>query len=98
MLNNFIHMNLLFFSLPYLTIFGGAVAFTKKQFEKVGGFSNMYFGWGGEDDDLYARVVYHNYSVMRYPEEIARYRMISHKKDLNNPVNPKRYVFPNPQT
>ncbi|RTG80007.1 uncharacterized protein DC041_0007778 [Schistosoma bovis] len=41
----------------------------------------MYFGWGGEDDDLYARVVYHNYSVMRYPEEIARYRMISHKKD-----------------
>ncbi|CAH8648891.1 unnamed protein product [Schistosoma curassoni] len=78
------------YRLPYLTIFGGAVAFTKKQFEKVGGFSNMYFGWGGEDDDLYARVVYHNYSVMRYPEEIARYRMISHKKDLNNPVNPKR--------
>ncbi|CAH8629649.1 unnamed protein product [Schistosoma intercalatum] len=78
------------YRLPYLTIFGGAVAFTKKQFEKVGGFSNMYFGWGGEDDDLYARVVYHNYSVMRYPEEIARYRMISHNKDPSNPVNPKR--------
>ncbi|CAI2734801.1 unnamed protein product [Schistosoma spindalis] len=78
------------YRLPYLKIFGGAVAFTKKQFENVGGFSNMYFGWGGEDDDLYARVVYHNYSITRYPEEIARYRMISHKKDPNNPDNPER--------
>ncbi|CAH8675223.1 unnamed protein product [Schistosoma rodhaini] len=78
------------YRLPYLNIFGGAVAFTKEQFVKVGGFSNMYFGWGGEDDDLYARVVYHNYSIMRYPEEISRYKMISHKKDPDNPDNPKR--------
>ncbi|CAH8576850.1 unnamed protein product [Schistosoma turkestanicum] len=78
------------YRLPYLTIFGGVVAFTKEQFIKVGGFSNVYFGWGGEDDDLYARVVHHNYSIIRYPEEIARYKMISHKKDPNNPDNPER--------
>ncbi|KAH8864717.1 Beta-1,4-N-acetylgalactosaminyltransferase bre-4 [Schistosoma japonicum] len=83
------------YRLPYLAIFGGAVAFTEEQFVKVGGFSNKYFGWGGEDDDLYARVVYHNYSVIRYPEEIARYKMISHKKDPNNPDNPERHLWTN---
>ena len=43
------------FSLPYLSYFGGAVAFTPDQFWKVNGYSNLYFGWGGEDDDIVTR-------------------------------------------
>jgi len=35
---------------------GGVVAFSKHQFEKVNGFSNQFWGWGGEDDDLALRV------------------------------------------
>jgi hypothetical protein len=41
---------LIIFRLPYRTIFGGVSALTVKQIDSVNGFSNQYFGWGGEDD------------------------------------------------
>ena len=43
------------FRLPYESIFGGVGAFKKADFQKVNGFSNLFWGWGGEDDDLFAR-------------------------------------------
>lgn len=45
------------FRLPYPTNFGGVTAVTKEQFEAINGFSNIFYGWGGEDDDLYNRFV-----------------------------------------
>ena len=41
--------------LPYAKYFGGVSALSKEQVEKVNGNSNLYFGWGCEDDDLYYR-------------------------------------------
>ena len=48
-------VTLIFFRLPYASIFGGVGSFTKEQFENINGFSNKFWGWGGEDDDLYRR-------------------------------------------
>lgn len=45
------------FRLPYSTIFGGVSALTTDQFQKVNGFSNSFWGWGGEDDDMANRYV-----------------------------------------
>ena len=44
-----------FSSLPYQRLFGGAGSFTREHFELINGFSNEFWGWGGEDDDLYKR-------------------------------------------
>ncbi|ESO87263.1 hypothetical protein LOTGIDRAFT_107097, partial [Lottia gigantea] len=74
------------YKLPYNQIFGGASAMTKDQFELVNGFSNLYFGWGGEDDDMYNRIVHNKMNIIRFSSAVARYKMLSHAKDSPNPV------------
>lgn len=49
------HIFLKIFSIPYKNNFGGICAFTKEQFLRMNGFSNDYWGWGGEDDDAHNR-------------------------------------------
>lgn len=41
--------------LPYHEFFGGVSGLTVKQFKKINGFPNAFWGWGGEDDDLWNR-------------------------------------------
>ena len=38
--------------------FGGVNSFNIKDFERINGYPNNYWGWGGEDDELYDRVAY----------------------------------------
>ena len=43
--------------LPFNSYFGGITLFPIDQFEKINGFSNLYWGWGFEDDDLRYRCI-----------------------------------------
>jgi beta-1,4-galactosyltransferase 1 len=36
-------------------IFGGATSFRPEVFEWINGYSNEFYGWGGEDDDILNR-------------------------------------------
>lgn len=76
-------VNTMNYQLPYRTIFGGVSALTVDQFQSVNGFSNQYFGWGGEDDDMAARILT-KYRISRYPTSIARYKMLRHRPDTPN--------------
>ncbi|XP_014603627.1 PREDICTED: beta-1,4-N-acetylgalactosaminyltransferase bre-4-like isoform X2 [Polistes canadensis] len=69
------------YNLPYTGLFGGAIALTRKQFEIVNGFSNVFYGWGGEDDDFYSRLQSRGLQITRFGPDIAQYYMISHKKE-----------------
>ena len=98
------------YKLPYPRIFGGVTgrivrikmtcneyllqAFTGEQFVKTNGYSNEYWGWGGEDDDLFMRT-YGNPSkrVFRPNKSVYRFRMIHHTKEKSNQPNPKRFLI-----
>jgi len=43
------------YQLKYEEYFGGAIVFSKEQVEKTNGYSNDYWDWGMEDDDLFWR-------------------------------------------
>lgn len=75
------------YRLRYQGYFGGVTALTRDQFSKVNGFSNNYWGWGGEDDDLRIRVEMQKMRVVRPSADVARYTMIFHKRDHGNEEN-----------
>lgn len=76
------------YRLPYADLFGGVSAMSREHFQMVNGFSNAFWGWGGEDDDMANRIKARGLYISRYPANIARYKMLSHQKEK---ANPKRY-------
>ncbi|XP_077134448.1 beta-1,4-galactosyltransferase 2 [Ranitomeya variabilis] len=80
------------FRLPYAGYFGGVSGLTKAQFLKINGFPNEYWGWGGEDDDIYNRITLNGMKVSRPDIRIGRYRMIKHERDKHNEPNPQRFT------
>jgi hypothetical protein len=44
-------------NIPFESYFGGMTLFPSNIFEKINGFSNLYWGWGFEDDDLRYRCI-----------------------------------------
>ena len=43
-------------------------------------YSNLYWGWGAEDDDLFYRLKGSGLKVERPPNKIGRYKMMKHQK------------------
>uniref|UniRef100_A0A672T6S1 Beta-1,4-galactosyltransferase 6-like n=1 Tax=Sinocyclocheilus grahami TaxID=75366 RepID=A0A672T6S1_SINGR len=74
-------MNSIYYTEPYLPyneFFGGVSGLTVEQFLKINGFPNAFWGWGGEDDDLWNRVHYAGFNVTRPEGDIGKYKSIPH--------------------
>ena len=78
---------------PYEDLFGGISAFTDIAFEKINGYSNEYWGWGGEDDDLSRRTFngQTGFKMARPDKRVTKYKMIQHEHETNNAVNEDRF-------
>ena len=72
------------YRVPYDGIFGGVVALRASHFQLINGFSNKFFGWGGEDDDIYNRIKYRGLNITRTSAVVGRYRMLPHRKEYPN--------------
>uniref|UniRef100_A0A3B3YL10 Beta-1,4-galactosyltransferase n=1 Tax=Poecilia mexicana TaxID=48701 RepID=A0A3B3YL10_9TELE len=79
------------FRLPYNQYFGGVSSMSKEQYLKINGFPNNYWGWGGEDDDIYNRLASKGMSISRASGEVGKCRMIRHNRDKKNEPNPQRF-------
>ena len=50
---------------PFL---GAMISFTSTLFEKINGYPNNFWGWGGEDDSLLNRMIENKINKVYYPE------------------------------
>lgn len=64
--------------------FGGIEGFNSTIFEQVNGFPNSFFGWGGEDDALYNRLMVNK--IMFYRPKKGKYDGADHPHAEMNPM------------
>lgn len=65
--------------LPYEGYFGGVTLFDKDSFMKINGYSNEYWGWGAEDDDVLHRCMIKEVDTYR---KDCRYRSLNHERNI----------------
>lgn len=51
-----LHLGAVWLRYPYPTYVGGIITMSEQQIRATNGFPNNFWGWGGEDDELYSRL------------------------------------------
>ncbi|XP_078329949.1 beta-1,4-N-acetylgalactosaminyltransferase bre-4-like isoform X2 [Crassostrea virginica] len=72
------------YSLPDDKLIGGVSAWRTEEFERVNGWSNLFWFWGGEDDDMSYRIMANRLPIYRFQNSVARYRMLKHSQSTVN--------------
>lgn len=76
------------YKLPSENYCGGVISFKKNDFVQINGFSNEYWGWGGEDDDLYFRI---KKSGLPFKRKNCTFNSLSHNREINQEDYQKNY-------
>jgi beta-1,4-galactosyltransferase 1 len=82
------------YALPYESYFGGVISVPHEDFITINGYSNFYFGWGAEDDDIKRRFLHHSIDVYVVPAAQGRYKSLDHDRvnqEESAIVNSERY-------
>lgn len=76
---------------------GGVVSINKQSFEKINGFPNNFWGWGGEDDAFRNRLILNNMVIFR-PQN-GTIKEMTHKRTSDfaeltlEPIEKKRLIL-----
>jgi len=70
---------------------GGIISFNAETYEKINGYPNNFYGWGGEDDAMYNRLTENNILVYK-PESMYKISEMKHKhtSDIQELTNKKK--------
>ncbi|UJR37171.1 hypothetical protein I4U23_029880 [Adineta vaga] len=68
----------------YEFLIGGVLLLSFDMYKTLNGFSNLYWGWGGEDDDLALRLIQRRMCVVRPNYELAIYIGLPHSRGPRN--------------
>lgn len=74
------------YMMPYAEYFGGVTLFNKADFKAIDGYSNDFWGWGGEDDEMYRNVLRNGLEVNR---RWCRFESLPHNRDIDNGLHQK---------
>lgn len=77
------------YKMAYYRLIGGVLNFRPSHFIRVNGYSNQYWGWGAEDDDMEVRLSKIKLGFERPNINIAHYRMLKHSARFKNPKRKK---------
>jgi hypothetical protein len=69
------------YKLPYDGYFGGVTIFDKPSFIKINGYSNDYWGWGAEDDDVLYRCSIMGIQIYR---KQCKYKSLDHERNIEH--------------
>ena len=73
---------------------GAVLAMNTIHFKLANGFSNRFWGWGGEDDDLSKRIGVYDLGLIRLDGEENRMMTLKHKENqTGNEINPANQVL-----
>ncbi|XP_038054937.1 beta-1,4-galactosyltransferase 6-like [Patiria miniata] len=67
--------------IPYRTFFGAVTGMTRENIRTINGFPNVYWGWGGEDDEIWRRVRAHHIRIIKTKGPTHFYKVIAHHHD-----------------
>lgn len=69
------------YKLPYQNYFGGVTIFDKETFKEINGYSNKYFSWGAEDDDIFLRCEKINKKIFR---KNCMFKSLFHERKIDD--------------
>lgn len=72
--------------LPYNEYFGGVTIFDNNSFAKINGYSNEYWGYGGEDDSIFNRCVFNKIKIAR---KNCSFKSLDHERIIDPVLHSK---------